>query len=239
MEDQLRQLNLPYRRVDAVDGRQLDMSNVGTFAIPERVEEWKHLLTPNAIACSMSHRKAYAAALADGVDAALILEDDITLLPSFAAVLKQAIQKVGALDVCLLYFHGDEKTFVRTQSTDLIPGFCIYKAKTSWGAYAAGAYLIRQDVIARLHAHVFPVHTTADSWGTFRRDGVIDGLCAVLPLTTTDAPFTSDIGYGRFPSLKSVLTKSAFGRLLISLVRKHFKPVPHGYRITDEQPEPI
>ncbi len=215
------------------------MRNLSAFAVPARVEEWKHLLTPNAIACSMSHRKAYAAALADGVDVALILEDDIAFLPSFEAVVQQAVGRSRMQDVCLLYFHGPDKTFLRDQATHLNGGFGIYRAKTSWGAYAAGAYLIQRDTIKRLHDHVFPVHTTADSWGTFCRDGVINGLSAVLPLPTADAPFASGIGYGRFPRLKNMLTRSPLGQRLLSLVRTHLKPIPHGYRITDEQPESI
>ena len=74
--DCMRRASLPFTRIEAVDGRALDMSQLDDFAVAARVREWPDLLTPNAIACALSHHRAFERILADGVDVGLVLEDD-------------------------------------------------------------------------------------------------------------------------------------------------------------------
>lgn len=244
MEDQLQNLGFDYERIDAIDGQVLDMSKVKDFAVPGRIAEWKHLLTPNAIACSMSHHKAYTKINQDKVDVALILEDDILLLPDFRNIIQKAIININNQDIFLVYFHGEKKKFINQDSIYLSENYRFYRTKTTWGAYAAGGYLLHKDVAKKLEEHVFPVHTTADSWGTFKRDGIIGNLWSLLPLTTTDAPFLSDIGYGKYPRIKQWIRWISKRRYLpfakiFFYYRNHVKPISHDYEIVDEAPDEI
>lgn len=241
MEAQLASSGFSYERIAAVDGRYLDMKKLSDFSVPARVKEWENLLTPNAIACSLSHHKAYCAVVDDGVDVAMILEDDILFKPEFTEVINSSLASVNETDVILAYFHGAEKTFVEEDKVAIGKIHGIYQAQTAWGAYAAGGYLLHSKTALKLKNHVFPIHTTADSWGTFRRDGVIGKLCAILPPITTDAPFASDIGYGKLSKIKTLLLRGKYSpfRWLIIPFRRYIKKIPHDYVISDDKPASI
>lgn len=239
MESQLNRFKFSHSRIDAVDGQNLDMDRLNEFAVPSRVQEWKHLLKPNAIACSMSHHRAYEKMLDENVDIALILEDDIELGNDFESVLEKCLPKIKDNDIYLIYFHGDEKIFITKDTEYVDPKHSIYRAKTAWGAYSAGGYILSRKTAEKLRQHVFPVHTTADSWGTFKRDAVIGNLWAILPLVTKDAPFVSDIGYGSFSKLKRLITKNFIISKIYAFFKNHLKPVPHEYKITNDEPDLI
>lgn len=241
MDAQLGRSGFVYERIPAVDGRNLDMTKLSHFSNSKRVEEWKNLLTPNAIACSLSHHKAYTSIIDDGVEIALVLEDDIVLLPEFSDVISASLTLMNKSDVVLVYFHGAKKIFLVGEKITICKSHGIYQAKTAWGAYAAGGYMLHREVALKLKNHVFPVHTTADSWGTFRRDGIIGKLRAILPPITTDAPFGSDIGYGKWSKLKLLALRGRWSpfKHLILPYRKYIKKIPHGYAILDEAPELI
>lgn len=69
MRDQLDALGLPFERIDAIDGRVVDLGP-GT-----------DLITPVELACALSHRKAWDRFLDSGEKFCLILEDDVLIAP--------------------------------------------------------------------------------------------------------------------------------------------------------------
>lgn len=69
MQSQLDALELPFERIDAVDGKAVDLGP-GT-----------DLITPVELACALSHRKAWAHFLDSGENVCLILEDDVLIAP--------------------------------------------------------------------------------------------------------------------------------------------------------------
>lgn len=210
MTKQLNYLNLPFERVSAVDGRQLSEELVSKLAVRSRIEEWPELLTPNMIACSLSHYNIYMKIQQDNVDYALILEDDVKIeadLPLILANIKKLLNKE---DVFLVYFHGEEKKFSSLDKVPIIGDYAIYKAISVWGAYSTGGYIISKEVAQKLSNYVFPIHTTPDSWGMFYRDGVIKGLWAVLPLVASSANFGSDIGYHKLNKMIRSVEKLPF-----------------------------
>ncbi|WP_255478559.1 glycosyltransferase family 25 protein [Rufibacter sp. XAAS-G3-1] len=240
MKQQLDSLNLPFERISAVDGKNLDMGKLTEFADPSRVEEWKDLLTPNAIACSLSHHQIYKKMVEEDIEMALILEDDVVLDANFPFVLDQ-IEKNGLnnTDVFLVYFHGDKKLFSDNRVISINDKHKFYAAKSVWGAYAAGGYIIRKDVAKKLSEFVFPVKFTADSWGVFHRDGAINGLWALLPLLTSSANFGSDIGYTKISGLIRYIEKMPFSpfRKILNFIKKRLKKKSLAYEIVPEDPE--
>ena len=197
MERQLKRMGLAFERVEAVDGKDLTPDRIRELAVPQRVEEWPNLLTPSGIGCSLSHVKAYRKFIEDGGKAAIFMEDDIELLGSFGAVAEAVADGLPAKACALLYFHGDKKAFVRENAIDLGDERRLYQALTPWGAYTTGAYVLSRESARSIAEFNSPVYTTADSWGVYCRDGILEGLWAVLPPVTAPANFSSDIIYSR------------------------------------------
>ena len=69
MRAQFDQLGLPFERIDAIDGKVVDVGP-GT-----------DLISPVELACALSHRKAWAHFLDSGENFCLILEDDVLIVP--------------------------------------------------------------------------------------------------------------------------------------------------------------
>ena len=197
MERQLKAMGLTYERVEAIDGRDLTPDRIRELAVPERVEEWPNLLTPSAIGCSLSHVKAYRRFVEDGGKAAIFMEDDIELLEGFGAAAEAVADKLPVGACALLYFHGVRKAFVRENAIDLGDDRRLYQALTPWSAYTTGAYILNRESARSIAEFNSPIYTTADSWGVYCRDGILEGLWAVLPPVTAPANFSSDIIYSR------------------------------------------
>lgn len=239
MSAQFNRLNLPFERVAAVDGRTLDMEKLDAFADRARVEEWKELLTPNAIGASLSHYQIYKKMVDENIEMALILEDDIELGNNLPTVL-QEIEAHGLnnQDVFLVYIHGQKKFFSSQGKMEIAAGYSFYRPLSVWGTYSAGGYILKKDVARRLAQHVFPVSTTADSWGTFHRDGVIGGLWTLFPLITKSANFGSDIGYSKLNKIIRFLEKVPFlpFNLIFTKFRRMLKKGDSPYEIVPEAP---
>jgi len=81
---QLRDLSLPFTFVDAIDGRTgLSQDN---FALVDQDGARKNIgraLTSPEIGCALSHLKVYRLILDQGLEGAIVLEDDAVLLPDF------------------------------------------------------------------------------------------------------------------------------------------------------------
>lgn len=77
--------------IEAVDGRTLDAQAIAR--VYRRVlhrPRYPFALGTSEIACFLSHRKAWAAIVDQGIDAGLVLEDDVELTPDFAAAFQAA-----------------------------------------------------------------------------------------------------------------------------------------------------
>ncbi len=237
MEQQLNRLGLAFQRVEAIDGKDLTPDRIREVAVPERVEEWKFLLTPNAIGCAMAHLRAYQMFLDDGGETAIIMEDDVELLDGFkhAGAVCADVLPEGA--VALLYFHGERHKFSSKNSIPLGGGRSLHAALTAWGAYTAGAYILSRSTARSIADFNYPVYTTADSWGVFRREGLINSLWAVLPPVTAPAHFSSDIGYSWRSSLVRAVEKltGVHGRILLR--RFKFNRTSVKYELVDTPAE--
>lgn len=118
--------------VPAVDGRQ---------ASPPAW--WR--TTPGAWGCYLSHKKAIAAALVEGVERLLVLEDDATFVPDFPARL--AAVPVPA-DADWLYLGGQHLRRAEPVAAGLVRGVNVNRTH----AYA----LLCTKALAAVRAHLEP-----------------------------------------------------------------------------------
>lgn len=236
MLEQFDRLGLEFERISAVDGRTINQENLAKFADVSRVNDWPDLMTPNAIACSLSHVKAYRRFLEEGAPFAIFMEDDIVLSDDFGAVAKATAKVLPARSCALLYFHGDEKAFVREDAIKVSPGHILYKALTPWSAYTTGAYVLDRAGAEALIRFNDPVYSTADSWGVFIREGALTGLRAVLPPVTSAESFASDIGYSLVGRIRRFAEIHGPAFLSKALRKSRMGSFATRYTITDDQP---
>lgn len=86
VEELIRKLPVETEVVSAVDGRTLDMQTLSrVYRRSVHRPRYPFALGTNEIACFLSHRKAWQAIVDQGLDAGLVLEDDVELTAEFAA----------------------------------------------------------------------------------------------------------------------------------------------------------
>ena len=98
---ELKKTGLDYQIVTAVDGRDLDL-NDPTLVDPSLTT--KTVSVAGATGCALSHLIAYRNMIADGLDAALVLEDDVILPPDLGILADAVAGQLAGAEVVLLNY---------------------------------------------------------------------------------------------------------------------------------------
>lgn len=149
MDAQIAPLGVAYTFVQAVDGRDMAISDFAVYNSRLRIKKYGRDLKNTEIATSVSHLKALQQAKKDmqkyGNQWAVVLEDDITLLPSFLSAL-QAVQTYPDTVHCVRLYKRIKDTIKSPDCTDTHPDFSISRSTyTNWGG--ALGYAVRQNAI--------------------------------------------------------------------------------------------
>ena len=107
--------------VEAIDGRQLHMTDPQVLAdiAPSfrNVDWWR----PALAACTMSHLNVYRRILAEGVEVAMVLEDDVQL-PADLELLATAVAKhLSGAEVALLNFESPRPIKFTLEASSVLP----------------------------------------------------------------------------------------------------------------------
>lgn len=96
VSEQLREAGVPFARFPAVDGSRTDRAG------PD-VSHWgRHFATDSMLGCALSHMHLWRHVRNEGLRAALIMEDDVRLVPGFVAKLHAVLREVPP-DFDILY----------------------------------------------------------------------------------------------------------------------------------------
>jgi glycosyl transferase family 25 len=208
---ELRKANIDYEIVTGVDGRDLDLQDPATIdpALFTR-SSW-----PAGMAgCALSHLRVYQKMLADELDTALVIEDDVTLPPDLDRLAEAlADHLTGAEMVLLNYDSKNPCQMSREGAIDLPSSRVLVLPIDVRQPASSAAYLITREAAKHMAESVLPVRVSPDDWWFFYREGALDRIRCVVPLPVTKSPeFESTIGlYGLGRGLKA--------RLLEPLVR--------------------
>lgn len=88
----LADMNIEFRRIEAVDGEFLGASEVASFYDSNHTDVYYKHLNNGEIACYLSHRKAWQIMVDEQLPFAVILEDDITLTDGLVHVMETVSQ---------------------------------------------------------------------------------------------------------------------------------------------------
>jgi glycosyl transferase, family 25 len=185
---QLGKTDVNYEIVNAVDGREVDLSDTRVvdpvFAITSVAQSH-----PGVIGCALSHMEVYRRILADGLEIACILEDDV-VLPTDLGVLTEAITRhMSGAEVVLLNFQSPEPCRITKASAVQLPSSRLLVQFVDEGqAASTGGYLITREACARMVKALSPVRTVADNWALFCREGALDRLRCVVPMPVIQDP---------------------------------------------------
>jgi glycosyl transferase family 25 len=219
MIDQLETARLEYEVVPAIDGQDLYGSDFAKLIDPEAVAQYPRWLTPGALACALSHRRAYERFLADGGDCALIVEDD-TVIPSDAQdLLDQLRPRVAGREVILLYYRSFALCrFSSRGAVDIGDRYSVAYPIEIGQPNGAQAYVISRSACERLVELMIPIRAAADSWAfLYEQDGIESLRCVIpRPFGVRDA-FKSTIDYVR--------SDTAAGRISEFVARRRLFPL--------------
>lgn len=188
-------INIPFEFVDAVDGRGYTEEDLRKYTDFERVMAQRNWLSNGAVGCALSHLKVYERILAENLDYALVLEDDVLLKPDFPHWINEIDPYRIQADITLLYFTSWNPCILLRQSEHhLAADIVAYTPKDIFQPITAAAYIVKSHACKRMLDQLKPVAWTADSWGDFIRLEIISSLHCVypMPVSVTDAKSTID-----------------------------------------------
>lgn len=159
MQSQFEELGLEFEFIDAVDGRQLSEAELAySYDRPSTLRRMRRDLGPGEIGCSLSHYRLYCRMVCDGLDEAIILEDDITLGPEFAQVVRSGSLRKTDLELILLTGRAVSINW----GARPLEGTAARLYRMFRMPRGGAAYYIRGTAAQRLARGVFPISFVAD-----------------------------------------------------------------------------
>jgi glycosyl transferase family 25 len=190
---ELKKTGLEYEIMTAVDGRDVDLSDP---AVVDPSMTARIRLPAGTVGAALSHLNVYRKIVADELDVALVLEDDVVLPADLGRLADAVADHLTGAEVVLLSYDSpyvlqmSREGLVRLPSDRLL-ALPIDIAQPMSG----GAYIITREACERMIKCASPVRVNADTWPFFYREGALDRVRCVLPLQVLKNPrLASTIG---------------------------------------------
>ena len=199
MEDALRAIGLGAEFIAAVDGRALSAAERAAYDANRALRVYGVAMSDGEIGCYLSHYRLYERIVREGIETALILEDDLDISPELPAILDTLIESpdrnwlVVRLESLRPRVHNPPSDrFSGVRVAELPGGSGLYRLGTH--VLGAGAYLIRREGAERMLAYgrriFMPIDHTMDR---FWENGIAPYV--VRPFPVRQRPdFESRIG---------------------------------------------
>jgi glycosyl transferase, family 25 len=202
---ELSRTGLDYEIITGVDGRDLDLRDPAVVA-PSLVTGGSF---PAGVAgTALSHLKVYQKIIADGLDQALVLEDDAMLPTDLNSLANVVADQLTGAEVALLYYLSENTIKISTEGSVHLPSARRLALPIDIGQVkSAVAYIITREACERMRRIALPVRVNSDDWGFFYKEGALDRVRCVVPLTVgLNYQFRSTIGtYGLGNGIKADL----------------------------------
>ena len=218
---ELKNTGLDYEIITAVDGRDLDLHDT-TVIDPSFHHQNRRLLAAGTAGAALSHLSVYRKIIADGLDEALVLEDDVMLPADLGSLADAVADQLAGAEVALLSYDSPEPCKMSLEGSVHLPSSRLLALPIDISQpRSAGAYIITREACERMIKCMLPVRVQADTWWFFYREGVLDRVRCVVPLPVFKNPkFTSMIGSY---SLGTALEPALSGRLCAARSRSCIK----------------
>src|SRR5215467_4672455 len=165
--DQLSRTQINYEIVNAVDGRDLDLSDT---RIVDPAFAATSAAYPGAVGCALSHLQVYRRILGDGLERACILEDDVMLPADFGVLTDTIARHMRGAEVVLLNFQSQGPCLItKTGAVQLPSSRLLVQFVDEGQAASTGGYLITREACARMVKTVLPLRAQPDDWAFYHR----------------------------------------------------------------------
>jgi glycosyl transferase family 25 len=196
---ELKKTGLDYEIITAVDGRNLDLGDPTTVdpSLLTRTGELANPFPAGIVGCALSHLSAYRKIIADGLDEALVLEDDLTLPADLASLADALADQLTGTEVALLSVDSRDVCKMSLEGLIQLPSSRVLALPIDIRQpQSAGAYIITREACERMIKCVLPIRVHADDWWFFYTEGALDRVRCVVPLPVLKNPkFTSTVGF--------------------------------------------
>jgi glycosyl transferase, family 25 len=158
MAERLQRLDLLWQRVEAVEGRALNIHEHPHVSVPGYMRKHGKRLNPAEVGCYLSHIKALEAFLAHPTaQFGLILEDDVSFCDDFLPTLNALMASTSAWDMVRLSgFHSG--TPVRSLYLTPERQLCVMLSRQTNSA----AYLVNRKAASLMVKHLLPMELPYD-----------------------------------------------------------------------------
>jgi glycosyl transferase, family 25 len=216
---ELEKAGIDYEIVVAVDGRDLDMDDPRTLESIAPSMLHSSWFLPSHVAVAMSHLSVYRKILADGLDQALVLEDDVIVPGDLGRLADAVAEHLTGAEIALLNYGSEETCKMSREGSIKLPSSQMLVLPIDvYQPVSGAAYVITRKACERLDQSVLPVRAKCDNWAHHYTEGALDRVRCVVPLAVHKSPaFGSTIGYYSEESLK--------GRLVAMVTRYNIRLV--------------
>jgi len=190
---ELNKTGVKYEIFAAVDGREVDLAD--TSIIDPSLPNFTQFL-PGTAGAALSHFSVYQKIIEDGHDAALVLEDDVTLPADLDSLADAVADQLSGPEVALLSYDSYEACKMSREGATRLPaGRQLALPIDINQPRSGGAYIITREACERMAKFILPVRVNPDDWWFFYREEVIDRVRCVVPLSVfKTARLTSTMG---------------------------------------------
>jgi glycosyl transferase family 25 len=190
---ELKKTGLEYEFITAVDGRELDLDD---STIIDSALLAKNSFPAGTAGCALSHLRTYQKIIADDLDEALILEDDVILPADVGNLVDAVARHLTGAEVALLNYGRSNRCKMSEEGSVRLPSSRLLALPIDInGLVNAAAYVITREACERMCERALPLRANADDWQFFYREGILDRIRCVLPLPVDKtAKFESTIG---------------------------------------------
>jgi len=157
----LQALGLPFEIVPAVDGWDLPAQELAElYSAEQTVACIKREMALGEVGCALSHLRLYQRMLDEGIDEALIVEDDAVLDPGVPELLAQRQRWPADWEILMLYHGSGPVSWWHSQAVSR--RFRI--GRFALPAYGTVGYLVTQSAARKILALAYPVRVPSDHW---------------------------------------------------------------------------
>ncbi len=192
MVEVLGRIGMAAEFVTAVDGRAMPASDRAAYDHARALRIYGVGMKDSEIGCFLSHYRIYERMLREGIETALVLEDDVTIQPNLPTVVADLLAcpytgwLVVRLDTKLgPVAHPVTPKFTGTPVAELPNGGTFYRLRTK--VLGVGAYLIRREGAARMVAYGKRIFMPIDqAMDRYWENGIIPHAVRPFPVDQGD-----------------------------------------------------
>jgi glycosyl transferase family 25 len=194
MNRQLKKMDLNFQFFDCVIGAELTEEEIAekcNMEIINKKNEINGWFNRGIIGCTMTNQNILKTIIADGLDYALLLEDDTLLPGNLKEITEHAKTFLQQGDVVLLFYLGWKKLFFKECGIQTPFNFNYYLPQNPQDITGGSAFIVTREAAKKMLEKNTPIHSTPDSWNFFYENNCIDRLFCAYPICVDTADLRS------------------------------------------------